>query len=89
MRKQKIYYFSAGFEISVMIIAIISFAYFAHENSYDNNLGKNPFLEVLRIITKIIGDGNLVSAESVATCIKSNDGKICQEYTSSKCNEQC
>ncbi|MDP1695838.1 MAG: hypothetical protein Q8L29_02925, partial [archaeon] len=61
-------------EIAILIIATFAFAYILNEAFSDNN------------IVSAIDSGDL---EPAYTCIKSKEGKICQEYKASECNNKC
>lgn len=82
-----------------MITAIVAFSYVVNEaygNNKDNENNENfAFISFYsRIVNYIFGKG-IVSASassstaSVSTCLKSLDGKICQEYSSSDCPGVC
>jgi len=89
-------------QIFLLISLSFSFSYILRESlgnsgieSFDNGESKLSVIEkVLPIYSKIIklvfSEKNLVSAaESVYTCLEGKDGSICQQYSSSVCNDNC
>jgi len=88
-------------EAIVQIILLIgmsfAFSYFINESDKNESnrmdvrkSGKGKILEVYSKILKIVfSERGFVSASSVATCIETKDGKYCQEYDDSECNEKC
>ncbi len=96
--EKKIEYFKTWTQISIMMIAIFAFAYFMSESYKDREeIRINPWFLILKLITKFIfSEKGIVSAleasdlkTGVATCMRTDDGKICQEYPASECNVKC
>ncbi len=98
-------YVKAGFQIALLICASFAFSYILHEGFKDvrgTNVGFNPtraqiISNILTFLGKIIfGDKGFVTAlessdleEGTLACIKSKDGKYCQEYPASECADKC
>jgi hypothetical protein len=97
-KKKKVEYFKVWAQISIMMIAIFAFAYFMSESSKEREeMRINPWFLILKLIGKFIfSEKGMVSAlqasdmqNGVATCMRTDDGKICQEYPASECSVKC
>ncbi|MEK6928662.1 MAG: hypothetical protein AABW65_01755 [Nanoarchaeota archaeon] len=74
-----------------MIMAIFANAYLIKE-AFGNRVETGIISRAIVLIGKIIfKDGGIVSAieQSVMTCLKSKDNKICQTYLSEECKDKC
>lgn len=95
-------YFKVSLEIFLLVCSSFAISYILHEGL--NGLGKevrtdenkkaNSFIELYKILVDFaLGDNNIVSALNVGdiinTCVKSKEGKLCQQYPASSCSALC
>ena len=99
MREKEV--FKTGIEIFLLVCSIFAFAYIIKDYK-DGEVVieiKKPgviFSVLKAIIFFVLNEKSLVSAlapsdleNGVATCLKSKDGSLCQEYPASECNAKC
>ena len=99
MREKEV--FKTGIEIFLLVCSIFAFAYIVKDYK-DGEVVieiKKPgiiFSILKAIIFFVLNEKSLVSAlapsdleNGVATCLKSKDGSLCQEYPASECNAKC
>src|SRR3989344_825690 len=85
----------AVFEIFLIISLSFSFSYILKESfGFDNHkIRNNQKIKLIGIYEKFIefifSDNFVSAAEAVGTCLKSEDGSICQEYLINECDEKC
>jgi hypothetical protein len=86
----------AMFEIYLLIMLSVSFAFLISENNsaFANGFTYEKESEIFSVVKEMFYDlmsKGLVSAQSggLWTCLEDNDGTICQEYPVEDCNDLC
>jgi hypothetical protein len=96
MEKRKRHGAKAIFQIVVLVIATIAFAYFAHQSAIVDKveIKISPLMLILKLIGNLIfSEKGLVSAQSSVgtfTCVLTKNNEVCKEYLeSNSCAGEC